>query len=148
MLDTIRRNPFDEMLAFQRQADRLFNQFWHDLPAQATEPWSAPSLQVKASDDGWRIQLPMPGIDPANVTLEIAGNTVSVRAEQPGDTADGPPTRYERTLAVPQFLDLEKLSASHRHGLLELTLPVKDSVKPRRIQIRTEAEAARQLTHA
>jgi hypothetical protein len=30
---------------------------------------------------------------------------------------------------------LKGISASHRHGMLQLTLPVKESVKPRRIQI-------------
>jgi len=37
---------------------------------------------------------------------------------------------------IPQFLDVEKLTASHRHGMLRLTLPLKESVKPRRVQIR------------
>ena len=38
-------------------------------------------------------------------------------------------------LRVPQFLDVEKVAATHRHGMLQLTVPVKESVKPRRIQI-------------
>jgi HSP20 family protein len=41
---------------------------------------------------------------------------------------------------VPQFLDLEKISAAHKHGLLSLTLPLKESIKPRRIQIATGSE--------
>jgi HSP20 family protein len=145
MLETTRWNPFDEIFAFQRQADRLFNQIWRDLPAQTAEPWPSASLQVKASDDGWRIQVPMPGIDPAHVNLEVAGTTLTIRTEDP-DTAQEGAARYERTLTVPQFLDLEKLSASHRHGMLELTLPLKDSVKPRRVQIQTEPETTKQLT--
>jgi HSP20 family molecular chaperone IbpA len=43
--------------------------------------------------------------------------------------------RYEQTITVPQFIDLDKLRASHRHGMLQLTLPLKESVKPRRVQI-------------
>jgi HSP20 family molecular chaperone IbpA len=49
---------------------------------------------------------------------------------------------------IPQFLDLEKLTASHRHGMLRLTLPLKESVKPRRIQIETEVEEHKQLAGA
>ena len=41
--------------------------------------------------------------------------------------------------------DLEKLTASHRHGMLRLSLPLKDSVKPRRVQIETQAEDQKQL---
>ena len=51
----------------------------------------------------------------------------------------------ESRSVIPQFLDLEKLTASHRHGMLRLTLPLKDSVKPRRVQIETQAEDQKQL---
>ncbi|MBA2603350.1 MAG: hypothetical protein H0U94_07170 [Acidobacteria bacterium] len=37
-------------------------------------------------------------------------------------------------MTIPQFLDTKKISASHRHGLLQLTLPLKESVKPRRVE--------------
>ena len=88
----------------------------------------------------------MPGIDPKDVKLEVAGNTLSIRAEAPRDVKDAPVARYEQSLTVPQFVDLDKLSATHRHGMLRLSLPIKDSVKPRRIEIKTEHEQPRQLT--
>jgi HSP20 family molecular chaperone IbpA len=53
--------------------------------------------------------------------------------------------RYEQSFTVPPFLDLDKLSASHRHGMLRLTLPLKESVKPRRIQIETQDDGQKQL---
>jgi HSP20 family protein len=134
MFGLTRGNPFDEIFNFQREVDRVFNQFWTDLPTRTASAGSVGSFQVNTTDDGWRIDIPLPGIDPQHVTLEAAGNTLSIRADEPGD---GKTTgaRYEQTLTIPQFLDLEKLSATHRHGLLQLTLPLKDSVKPRRIQI-------------
>jgi HSP20 family molecular chaperone IbpA len=57
-------------------------------------------------------------------------------------------TRYEQSVTLPQFLDLEKLQASHRHGLLQLSVPLKESVKPRRIEIQTSNEDRKQLTTA
>jgi HSP20 family molecular chaperone IbpA len=51
-------------------------------------------------------------------------------------------------LTIPQFLDVEKLSASHHHGMLRLTLPLKESVKPRRIKIETQPEDQKQLVGA
>ena len=50
-------------------------------------------------------------------------------------TNDTGAARYEQSFAVPQFLDLEKISASYRHGMLQLMLSSKESVKPRRIHI-------------
>jgi HSP20 family protein len=151
MFGLTRWNSFDDVFNFQREVDRLFNQFWSDLPtrtATASATGSSPSFQVNTSDDVWRIDVPMPGIDPKDVTLDVAGNTLSIRAEVPSDDRDKNPTHYEQTFNIPQFLNLEKLTASHRHGMLRLTIPLKESVKPRRIQIETEVEDQKQLVGA
>ena len=83
-----------------------------------------------------------------DVTLDVAGNTLSIRAEVLSDENDKNPTRYEQQFNIPQFLDLDKLTASHRHGMLRLTVPLKESVKPRRIQIETEVEDQKRLVGA
>jgi len=36
------------------------------------------------SSDSWRLDAPMPGIDPKDVAIEVAGNTLTVRAEHTG----------------------------------------------------------------
>ena len=150
MFGLTRMSPFEDVLNFQREVDRVFNQFWSDLPTRTAAPGgsSSPAFQVNATEDGWRIDVPLPGIDPKDVTLEAAGSTLSIRAEMPIDDKDKNPARYEQTFTIPQFLDLEKLSASHRHGMLRLTLPLKESVKPRRIQIDTQQEDQKQLVGA
>jgi HSP20 family protein len=125
-------NPFDNFFNVQRDIERIFNQFWTDLPARTAN--SRSSFQVQASDDNWLIDVPIPGIDPRDVKIEVAGNTLSIRAEQSGEQ-DRTHLRYEQTLTIPQFLDLDKITASNRHGMLQLMIPMKESVKPRRIEI-------------
>ena len=147
MFGLTRWNSFDDVFNFQRDVDRLFNQFWSDLPTRtATSP--SQSFHVNGTEDGWRVDVPLPGIDPKDVSLEVAGNNLTIRAETPREGNDQTVSRYEQTLLIPQFLDLEKLSASHRHGMLRLTLPLKESVKPRRVQIDTQVEDQKQLTGA
>jgi hypothetical protein len=70
------------------------------------------------------------------------------RVEERGEKKDAVVKSYEQTFTVPQFLDVDKISASHRHGMLRLTLPVKESVKPRRLEITAAAENQKQLTAA
>jgi HSP20 family protein len=89
---------------------------------------------VNTTDDGWHIDVPLPGIDPRNINLDVAGSTVTIRAEKKGEKSERA-LRYEQSFTIPQFLALEKITASHKHGMLRLTVPLKDSVKPRRIQI-------------
>lgn len=133
MFGLTRWNPVDDVFSFQREVDRLFNQFWNDLPTR-TAAGQSPSFQVNTSDDGWRVDIPLPGVDPKNVNLEVAGTTLTIRAEEPGENGERA-LRYEQSFTIPQFLDLEKVMASHKHGMLRLTVPLKESVKPRRIQI-------------
>jgi HSP20 family protein len=145
MFGQSRWSPFEDVFNFQRDVDRFFHQFWSDLPTRhAAAP--ASSIQVNTTDDGWRIDVPMPGIDPKYVSLEVAGNTLSIRADVPDEGRDKSVARYEQTLTIPQFLDLGKLTASHHHGLLRLTLPLTESVKPRRVQIATQPDEHKQLT--
>jgi len=115
MFNLSRWTPFEDVFNFQGEVDRFFNQFWSDLPARVAANSSA-SFKVTTTDDGWRIDLPMPGIDPNDVSIEAAGTTLSIRAELPGDTKDRPAARYEQTLTIPQFLDVDKLTASHWTG--------------------------------
>lgn len=147
MFGKTRWNSFDDVFTFQREVDRVFNQFWNDLPTR-TAASTSPSFNVTAIEDGWRVDVPMPGIDPKDVALEVAGSNLTIRAEVQADGPDSNAGRFEQTLVIPQFLDLDKLAASHKHGMLRLTLPLKESVKPRRIQIATEAEDHKQLAGA
>ena len=145
MFGLTRWNPFDEVFRIQREVDRLFNRTWSDL---ASQPASySQNFHVRSTDDAWKLSVPMPGIDPQHVTLEVAGNTLSIRATQQEDK-DSPYARFEQSITVPQFVDLDKVTATHRHGVLELTLPFKESVKPRRIQIEAAPSDTRQLTAA
>jgi HSP20 family protein len=137
--------PFDDLFTLQREADRLLDRFWNDLPSRPAASASTPSFQVRASEDSWRIDVPLPGIDPQDVDLEAVGQHLTIRVKQPAETG-GESARNEQTLTVPQFLDLDKITATHRHGMLQLTVPLKESVKPRRIQIDTQAEDPKRLT--
>lgn len=147
MFGMSRWNSFDDVLNLHREVDRLFNQVWSEMPLRQLVN-ASPSFpfHVRSSEDGWTVDVPMAGIDPKDVKLEVAGNTLTIRAEASRDDNDAPVARYEQSLTVPQFVDLDKLTATHRHGMLRLSLPMKDSVKPRRIEIQTQHEDRRQLT--
>ena len=150
MFGQIRRSPFEDIFDFQREADRFFNQFLSDAPVGPVRSTPTYPFQVHTTEDSWRVEIPMPGIDPANVTLEVAGNTIAVRAEQNGGRNDGS-TQWEQTMSVPRILDLDAIRATHKHGMLVLTIPLKESVKPRRVQIEgvaTDTPQQKQLTTA
>src|SRR6478672_7042791 len=99
MFGLTRWNSFDDVFNFQREVDRLFNQFWSDLPtrtAAGPAEGSSRSFQVHATDEGWRVDVPLPGIDPKDVSLEVAGNNLTIRAEMRDEGKDKNVSYYEQ----------------------------------------------------
>ena len=132
MADFLRWNPVDELRRFTDVFDRQFNR-WRSGSAFVGSPVDT---SINSVDDGYRVRIPLPGIAPENVTVDVAGRMVHVRAiERDGDTER---VRYEEVLALPASVDTEKLGATFRYGLLELTVPYQEAVKPRRIEIAME----------
>jgi HSP20 family protein len=127
-------SPFDELWALNRTIDRMF--------ARANTPFRAStgpggSTDVLSSDDGWKVRIAVPGIPPEHVEVNIAEGMLHVRVNDV-DT-DNSVTRYDQRLRVPDLVDAERITASCQHGLLEITLPLKEQVKPRRIEVSTSA---------
>jgi HSP20 family protein len=131
MTDLLRWNPFDELQRLSHTFGRLVDR------SRSGSAWiDSPYASISSVDDGYRVRIPLPGIAPENVTVDVTGRSVHVRAiERDGDTEV---MRYEEVLTLPASVDAEKVGATFRHGLLELTLPYQEAVKPRRIEIATE----------
>src|SRR5687767_12843683 len=123
MFGMTRSNQIEDMLNFHSNFDRLFNQFWSDLSTRPSDQGRT-GMIVRSTDEAWQVSVPMPGIDPKHVTLDVSGNTRSIRGEQP-EEPDAPYTRFEQAIVVPNIVDLGKVKAAHRHGMLHLTLPWK-----------------------
>jgi HSP20 family protein len=150
-----RWNPFEELTTLHREMDRLFGRaFGQEGGRQVTAPELAftPPLEVWAEKDSWRARVALPGVDPKHVEIDVTGNTLTVRGERRVEEKSDKNAqpyhsefhygRFERTITLPETIDADKVSANYRYGLLELHLPLKESAKPRRIQISSEPTKA------
>ena len=143
MFTVNRWNPFEELATLHRDMDRVFGrQFGENAPRQANQGWTPP-IEIASQPDGWHVRVAVPGIDPDTVRIDLHGNTLKIAGERPASTekkadsyhsefAYGP---FERTFTLPSNVDADEVSASYNHGMLELTLPLAESAKPRRIEI-------------
>lgn len=140
LTDLMPRSPFDELWAL---ASPFARNSWRDARALGATSGRFPSSDVISTEDGWRIRVALPGIAPEHVEVNVADRTLHVRAvEQDQDRAF---TRYEQRINVPDTVDAEQISATLQHGLLDIMLPLKATVRPRRIAIATGSEP-RKLT--
>jgi HSP20 family protein len=127
-------SPVDELWALNRTIDRLFAR---GNTSFGTPAALGPSTDVLSSDDGWRVRIAVPGVPPEGVEVNVAEGMLHVRVSDVAN--DNTVTRYEQRLRVPEMVDAERITATCQHGLLEISLPLKEQVKPRRIEIATTA---------
>ena len=160
MLGMTRWTPFTELATLHRDLDSLFGRvFGESGPSQTSSPGLTftPAVDVVKAGDKWTVSMALPGIDPKDVEINVVGRTLRVRGERPFDGyADGVEPvvseisygKFEREFTLPENIDSERVQATYRHGMLELTLPLKESAKPRRIQIDTTAPETKQIKAA
>jgi len=104
--------------------------------------------------DAWRegeafvIEFDLPGVSKDSVDLDVERNVLTVRAERLGRNGDWemlaaerPRGMFSRQLVRGDNLDLDRIDAAYTDGVLRLTIPVAEKAKPRKIDIRTGAEA-------
>jgi HSP20 family protein len=130
-------SPVDELWALNRTIDRFFARANTSF---GTPTSLAPSTDVLSSDEGWRVRIAVPGVPPEGVEVNVAEGLLHVRVSDVAN--DNTVTRYEQRLRVPEMVDAERITATCQHGLLEISLPLKEQGKPRRIEIATTATAA------
>jgi HSP20 family protein len=140
MTDLMRWSPFEELRQLADEFERRLSSW--SRPGSNN---SATGIDATADTDAWRVRIPLAGIDPKNVEVNVSGRTLRVHAEQ--KDADGL-AKCDEVITLPGEVDIEKVSARFRHGLLELTLPKSESVKPRRIEIATGEGDQKRLTSA
>jgi HSP20 family protein len=122
-----------------RELDRLTEQ----LASTASRAPRAFPMDAYRRGEQFIVQLDLPGIEPSTIDLTVEQNVLTVRAErrfepQQGDEvviAERPHGTYTRQIFLGDTLDSENLQANCEHGVLTLTIPVAEAVKPRRVQV-------------
>ncbi|ALO27130.1 Hsp20/alpha crystallin family protein [Leptospira borgpetersenii] len=130
-------NEFRILEDLQNQFSSLWNPFLlHGGSAY-------PALNIHKGIDAVTITALIPGIEPENLEITMSGNHLHLNGEIPKSTqgvnrAERFHGKFHRTLELPTEVDSEKANAEFKNGVLVLTLPVRESVKPRKIKIQTK----------
>ena len=99
--------------------------------------------------DAWRkgdrvhVRFDLPGIDPDSVDLTVERNQLTLTAERRWERQEGeewlvaerPTGRFTRQLLLGDNLDTDHIQADVHHGVLEITIPVAEQAKPRKVAI-------------
>lgn len=107
-------------------------------------PVYVPSVDIYESADALTLVADMPGVPPENVTINVHDNQLTVRGTV---TIEGEKEHmllqeygvgdYSRQFTLGRTIDQTKIEASMKDGVLVLTLPKAEAIKPRKISVKT-----------
>ncbi len=109
-----------------------------------TSAW-VPPTDIFEDADGLKIMLELPGLRPEDVKLTVENLTLTIRGEKK-QVAEEQTTKvhryersygaFERSFALPNTVDVERVVAKFEHGVLTVTLPKAEKAKPKTIEVR------------
>jgi HSP20 family protein len=127
------------MDALNHQIDRLFNEALGECGTSG-DHW-VPACNVREDENGFYVQVALPGWEPNQVTLEVKDKMLTVKGERSGEETgqylmrEIPDGSFCRVFSLPASLDPEKARATHANGLLSISIPKREEAKARRILI-------------
>ncbi|MFL6584044.1 MAG: Hsp20/alpha crystallin family protein [Chthoniobacterales bacterium] len=109
--------------------------------AQA-EQFIAPAASLTENADGYELQIEMPGVNKEGLEISVENNELTILGRrslpQIGGTAvhrESRPHNYRRAFELDPSIDTGKIAARIEHGVVTLTLPKAEQVKPRKITV-------------
>ena len=103
-----------------------------------------PLINVGATGDTVTVYVFAPGVDPASLDVSVEGNLLTLVGKRETAPEEGQPAYYRRerfsgefrrTVVLPEGLDGDKAEARMHNGVLQLKLPKREELQPRRIEI-------------
>ena len=138
------RRPFRNLSDLQHEMNRMFDSvFGQPMSAGAERTWT-PRCDVWETKDELVVAFELPGVNEKDVNVSITGDLLTVRGERRWQDGGQELTyhhvervsgKFERSIQVPMPVQADKVKASYRDGVLTVTLPKVEAVKPRDIKI-------------
>ena len=101
-----------------------------------------PEVNIFETKDGYVVEAEMPGVSKDGLEITIEGNEITIVGHRHAEVVMGTPLFRERNLAdyrrafeLDPAIDAAKIAAKMDQGVLTLTLPKSEGVKPRRITV-------------
>jgi len=141
-----RVDPYRSLADLRSEMNRLFGGFFESaggaLPG-AQNSW-APMIDMYATPDDLKVVAELPGVPDKEIQVSVLGDVLSIKGQRHApETAKD--TQYyqgerwfgqfERHVSLPFAVDPSKVTAAVRDGVLTVTLPKAEQVKPKSVKV-------------
>jgi HSP20 family protein len=145
MVNLVRWEPFREMISLRQAMDRLFEDSFVRFPHLSGDGVREFPIDVYQTKKDLVVKAALPGVKPEEVDITITDDAVTIK----GEHAEEQETKeydylyreryygaFSRSVAIPVKVKGEKAEATFEEGVLTLTLPKAEEIKPRQIKIK------------
>ena len=146
MANLIRWDPLREMAEMRGLMDRAFDNFFSRSPV-SYEGVGVVDINMLQTDNDVVINASIPGVKPDDINISITGDNLTIRGEIQEDEEFKDANyhikefrygNFSRSIPLPSKVDTDKAKAEFENGVLTLTLPKVEEVKPKTITVNTK----------
>ncbi len=147
MTTLVRWNPRNEMMSLRNEINRLFSQAFEEGPLTEWQPstnWGL-ALDVAENDDAFVVTASVPGMKPDDLDITISDNVLTIKGEYKVDETieeekyhirERRHGSFGRSISLPVSVNADGVEANYENGVLTLSVPKAEEVKPRRIAVK------------
>jgi HSP20 family protein len=144
-----RNNRYTMPTEFDRLRDeinRIFEDDWFGGQG-LLDRQLAPSMDIEDSDEEVVVSAELPGVDIKDVDVSVSGNVLTVKGEKKDEHEEKNGNYYhrerwsgsfQRSIALPDAVDADKVDAQMKNGVLRITFPKREEVKPKQISVKSK----------
>jgi HSP20 family protein len=142
-----RWDPFRDLVTLQERMNRLFEDSLSRSKTTDQEmamgAWT-PAVDIFETPELIVLKADLPGIDEKDIDVRIENNVLVLRGERKfvKEAKEEDYHRIERSFGVfsrtfqlPGTIDQTRISAVHKDGVLEVSLPKREDTKPKQIKV-------------
>jgi HSP20 family protein len=146
MSNLIRWEPAREMMTLREAMDRLFDDAF-TRPISMTGNLSSPAIDMYQTDEELVVKAAVPGVKADEVQINVTGDVLSIKggtksAEEPREKAwhirEQRWGSFERRILLPTEVVADKAKAEFENGILTITLPKAEEVRPKTINVKAK----------
>ena len=146
MSDLIRWEPMHEMITLREAMDRLFNDAF-TYPFGDGSGTQLPAVDLYQTDDEVVVKATIPGFKADDVQISVTGDMLTLKGEFKDKEETTEKTyhmreqrysTFERTLSLPVSVVADKAKAEFEDGILTVSLPKAEEVKPKTITVKAK----------
>jgi HSP20 family protein len=147
----VRYDPFRDVRKLQEEVNRLFSGVsarGFDDDALAGGAWN-PSVDIYENQDQIVLEAELPGLKREDFELSIENNVLTLRGERKFEKREDTDNYHRveraygsfvRSFTLPPTVQGENAAAEYKEGVLRVTLPKREEVKARRIEVAVKGE--------